>query len=288
MPEIHVSSFRTFADGLDHPEGVSRGPDGLVYAGGEAGQIYKIHSDGTVETIATTSGFILGLCLDADSNVYACDIKNKVVFRISPGGVVEVYSEGTPDRKMVTPNYPVFDAEGNLFVADSGGWHKKDGCIYRIRPGGQTEIASRGFAEFPNGLAINSDGREMYVALSNVPSVAKARILPDGMLSTPELVVEMPGIIPDGLAFDAEGSLYIACYTPDVIYRYAVSGELTVFAEDWESTTISSPTNVTFVGEQLKTMVVASLSRWHLASVAVEVSGCPLNYPMLSKDQKSA
>ena len=42
MSEIPLSSFRTFADGLDHPEGVSRGPNGLVYAGGEAGQVYKV------------------------------------------------------------------------------------------------------------------------------------------------------------------------------------------------------------------------------------------------------
>ena len=288
MSEIPLSSFRTFADGLDHPEGVSRGPNGLVYAGGEAGQVYKVHSDGTVDTIATTGGFLLGLCLDAESNVFACDIKHKAVFRISPTGEVEVYSNGTTDRKMVTPNYPVFDPEGNLFVADSGSWHKKDGCIYRIRPGGPTEIASREFAEFPNGLAISPDASEMYVALSNVPSVAKAKILPDGKLATPELVVEMPGIIPDGLAFDAEGSLYIACYTPDIIYRYSSNGELTVFAEDWESTTISSPTNVTFVGEQLKTMVVASLSRWHLACANVEVAGCPLHYPTIGRIEGTA
>jgi gluconolactonase len=73
--------------------------------------------------------------------------------------------------------------------------------------------------------------------------------------------------------------LFIACYTPDIIYRFTPAGILRVWAEDWESTLISSPTNVTFMGDDLKTMVVASLARWHLASVEVKVAGCPLNYP---------
>ncbi len=283
MSEISTSSFRTFADGLDHPEGVSRGPDGLVYAGGEAGQIYRIQLDGTLETVASTGGFILGLCLDAHRNVYACDIKNKAVMRITADGSVDVYSDGSSERKMITPNYPVFDASGNLYVADSGSWHQGDGVIYCIRPGGETEIASSDFAEFPNGLAISPEGKEMFVALSNVPSVAKGAILSDGKLGAPETVVEMPRIIPDGLAFDSENNLYIACYTPDIIYRYSPEGKLTVFAEDWESTTISSPTNVTFIGDQLKTMVVASLSRWHLACVDVETPGSPLYYPAISR-----
>jgi gluconolactonase len=95
------------------------------------------------------------------------------------------------------------------------------------------------------------------------------------------MIVELPKTIPDGLAFDQDGNLFIACYTPDIIYRYTLSGELSVWAEDWESTMISSPTNVVFAGENLKTMVVASLARWHLASVDVDVPGSPLNYPAI-------
>jgi gluconolactonase len=281
VSDIPLSSFRVFADGLDHPEGVAIGPDGLVYAGGEAGQVYRISPQGEVILVGSTEGFLLGICLDAQGNIYACDPKRKNVARMTPQGDVTVYSDGTPDRPMITPNFPVFDSAGNLYVADSGTWHGHNGCIYRIRPGGSTEIASTEFAEFPNGLALGPDGKELYVALSNVPSVAKAEIRPDGRLSSPKMVVELPRTIPDGLAFDREGTLFIACYTPDIIYRLTRSGELSIWAEDWESTLISSPTNVVFAGEDLKTLVVASLARWHLASVEVEVAGCPLNYPVI-------
>lgn len=281
MSDIPLSSFRVLADGLDHPEGVTFGPDGHIYAGGEAGQVYRISPEGELSLVGSTGGFLLGLCLDAECNIYACDLKQKVVSRMTPQGQVTVYSSGSLDRPMITPNFPVFDASGNLFVADSGNWHGNNGCIYRIQPGGVTHVVSTGFSEFPNGLAISPDGQELYVALSNVPSLAKATILPDGQLSSPQMVIELPRAIPDGLAFDCEGNLFIACYTPDIVYRYSPSGKLSVWAEDWESTLISSPTNVAFMGENLKTMVLASLGRWHLACVDVDVAGAPLNYPLI-------
>lgn len=281
MSDIPLSSFRVFAEGLDHPECVTLGPDGQVYAGGEAGQVYHISAAGELALVGSTGGFLLGLCLDASGNIFACDVRAKVVSRITPQGEVSVYSQGTPDRPMITPNFPVFDAWGNLYVADSGSWHGNNGCIYRIQPGGNTEVVSTAFSEFPNGLALSPDGKEIYVALSNVPSVAKASILPDGQISSPQIVVELPRTIPDGLAFDRAGNLFIACYTPDIIYRYSRTGELSVWAEDWESTLISSPTNVAFAGDDLKTMVVASLGRWHLACVEVDVPGAPLNYPQI-------
>ena len=49
-----LDAFVTIATGLDHPEGIALGPDGALYAGGEAGQIYRIAADGTVTEIATT------------------------------------------------------------------------------------------------------------------------------------------------------------------------------------------------------------------------------------------
>lgn len=38
-----LDGIRTVAAGLDHPKAVTVSPDGTVWAGGEAGQVYRVH-----------------------------------------------------------------------------------------------------------------------------------------------------------------------------------------------------------------------------------------------------
>jgi gluconolactonase len=279
---MSIDNFAPFADGLDHPEGVAWGPDGYVYAGGEAGQIYRVNlDDGSFEEIGSTRGFILGICLDADGNVYACHVARKAVFRITPGGAVSIYSDGSSDHKMVTPNYPVFDGRGNLYASDSGEWKQSNGRIFRVKPGGETEVVNDEMLNFTNGMALSPDESELFFVLSLMPGVGKVKLFDDGRVGTMELVVEMPRTVPDGVAFDEQGNLYISCYTPDRIYRYTPGGELDIVADDWESVIFSSPTNIAFGGPDLKTLIVASLARWHLTKGKMPIPGSPLKYPKL-------
>jgi gluconolactonase len=182
---------------------------------------------------------------------------------------------------MAVPNYPVFTADGTLYVSDSGGWKERSGCLFRIRPGGATEVVGAGLEAFPNGMALHPDGSRLYVVLSNLPGVVSLTLHDDGSVGAPEPVVELPRTVPDGLAFDVEGNLYIACYTPDVIFRLTPSGELAVLAEDWEGVIFATPTNIAFAGPERRTLVVASLSRWHLTRGEMPVPGAPLQYPQV-------
>jgi sugar lactone lactonase YvrE len=117
--------------------------------------------------------------------------------------------------------------------------------------------------------------------LSTDASVVKVALADGDTVGAPELVVRLPRTVPDGLAFDARGNLYISCYAPSVIYRLSPAGELVVLVEDWESTMIAAPTNIAFCGSDLSTLVVATVSRWHLAKAAMPIPGYPLAYPRM-------
>lgn len=278
---MQITDFEAFVHGLDHPEGVAAGPKGELYAGGEAGQVYRVEFDGAFTEIGQTGGFHLGLCLDAACNVYVCDLAKHRVHRVTPAGEVSIYSSGSPERPMRTPNYPVFDAAGNLYVSDSGSWKGNDGCIFRVRADGSTDVFTGGVTNFPNGMALHPSGAHLYVVESLAPAIVRVAIKADGSAGTVETVVELPHNIPDGIAFDETGNLYIGCYTPDVIYRFSAEGELAVLASDWESVTFATPTNLAFCGPDRKTLIVASLSRWHLTKGAMQVAGAKLHYPSL-------
>ncbi len=280
-PLRDLSEFISTTDGLDHPEGVAVGPDGTIYAGGEAGQIYRIGPDGAAQQYASVDGFALGLALDADSNVYICETTGHSVRKVSPDGTVSVYTSGVPGRPFVNPNYPVFDAAGNLYVTDSGHWNANDGCILVVRPGGETELWTDQVTAFPNGLCLGPDGNWLYVVVSEMPGIVRVAIEPDGSAGTVQTVVELPKNVPDGIAFDQDGTLFIACYAPSVVYQRTADGALSVLGYDWQNTQLAAPTNIAFTGPDRTRMVIGSLSRWHLTSIEMQVPGLPLHYPSL-------
>ncbi|MBZ0295696.1 MAG: SMP-30/gluconolactonase/LRE family protein [Anaerolineae bacterium] len=267
---------------LDHPEAVAWGPDGKVYAGGEAGQVYRFNLDGSdFEEYGHTGGFVLGMAHDAAGNVYACDQALRAVVKVTPDGATSTYSSGSSQQAMRVPNYPVFDAAGNLYVSDSGEWGKGDGFIWRVKPGGESEVWDQQATGFTNGMCLGPDGKSLYVVESTPPLISKIPINADGSAGKRSVVVELPRNVPDGVAFDVEGNLYISLYNPNIIYRYTTGGELQVLYDDWEQLILIAPTNIAFGGSDMKTLLIASLCGWNIATAQIDVAGLPVQYPAL-------
>ena len=282
MPLINLQHAQTFADGLDHPEGVALGPDGRIYAGGEGGQVYRIDcASRHVEAYADTGGLNLGLALDAAANVYMCTASQQSVLKVTPDGDVSLYSAGNDERRMVTPNYPAFDAEGYLYVTDSGGWHEDNGCTYSVAPDGTTAIVDAQSEHFPNGCAVSPDGRHLYIAMSvNPPSIIRFPIESGRKTGSAETVVELPHTVPDGLAFCADGSFLVSCYRPDAIFRVLPDGNTTILMDDYEGTILGAPTNTCFGGPDMSVLFWGNLGRWHIGMNAqTGLRGTRLFYP---------
>ncbi|MEC7912792.1 MAG: SMP-30/gluconolactonase/LRE family protein [Chloroflexota bacterium] len=271
----------SFGEGLDHPECVTWGSDGYAYAGGEGGQLYRINvAENEFEQFSQAPQFVGGMCQDGSGNLYFCS-GNKV-YKATAQGEVSEYSSGTTDAPLMGPNYPAFDKDGNLYVTDSGEWEKDNGRIFKISPGGLTKIWSEAVQTFPNGICLSSDGSFLYVAVSlNPPRIERIPIGPEGEAGKPEIVVDMPKTVPDGLAFDSVGNLYISCYRPDSIFRLDPEGTLEVLAQDYEGTLMAAPTNIAFCGDNLDDLLSANLGRWHISRYNLKASGLPLNYPVI-------
>ncbi|MEQ1941734.1 SMP-30/gluconolactonase/LRE family protein [Mesorhizobium sp. VNQ89] len=268
---------------FDHPEAVAWGPDGYAYAGGEAGQLYRYKLDGSIieEVARVAGGFLLGLAHDAAGNTYACDDRSACVHRITPDGAVSTYANGNEQQKMRVPNYPVFDDHGNLYVSDSGSWGAKDGFVWKVAPGGKAEIWDRQANGFSNGMCLSADGKWLYVVESCPPLISRVEIRDDGSAGRREVVVELPRNVPDGVAFDAAGDLYISLYNPNIIYRFTTKGELVTLYDDWEQLMLVAPTNIAFGGPDMKTLIIASLCGWSVHTAPMAVAGVPVRYPKI-------
>jgi gluconolactonase len=280
QPLVPLSKLQTYASGLDHPEGICLAPNGDIYAGGEAGQIYRISSDREVHEIANTGGSILGLAADAESNIYAIDIAHKVVWRVSPDGSRrEEFIRGLPDRSLHVPNWGAFDADGNYYLTDSGDWGECNGFIWIIRPGGRPDVWTEEPVDFPNGCAVSADGSRLYVVESIPGAIIEIPINDNGSAGPRRLVHELGLPVPDGIAVTDDGSLVVSCYRPDTIYVWHPDDDLRILAEDPRGTVLAAPTNVAFTGPNFSTIVVSNLGRWHLTSFDTDLCGVPLFYP---------
>jgi sugar lactone lactonase YvrE len=260
---------------LDHPEGVAVHPDGSIWCGGERGQIFRLPADGSgLEQVASTDGFCLGMAFDADANLFVCDLKHAAVFRMDGGtGGVDRYADGAGGRRIEIPNFPAFDARGRLYVSDSHGFGEPGPGVFRFDPDGSGELWYGEDVVFANGLALSPDGSALYVAETFAPGIFRIPILEDGAAGGREEVASFGTALPDGLAFGADGHLYVGCYEPSQVLRVATDGTVDVVFHDVTAHTLAHPTNVAFAGT---TLITANLGRWHLTAIDLGVEGVPL------------
>jgi gluconolactonase len=118
-------------------------------------------------------------------------------------------------------------------------------------------------------LALTPDGRELWVLESTPGRLVAFDIAMDGSAGPRRVLVELPGTVPDGLAFTADGSVVIACYRPDRIYRWSARHGLEILGDDPEGTVLAAPTNVAFTGPDLDTILVPNIGRWHVTRFRV-------------------
>lgn len=280
QPHVPFDRLETFADGLDHPEGICLSPDGHLYVGGEKGQLYRIEEDDTFTELVRTEGFMLGLAADGEGRIYGCDGGHRCVWRITPStGALERWSDGNGTVSMAVPNWGCFDGEGNYYVSDSGRWKAAEGRIWVVRPGCRAEIWTAESRDFPNGMAVDPFEPRLLVLESTPGRLVQFPIRPDGSAGERRVLAELPTAVPDGVAVAQDRSLIIACYRPDVIYRWTAGQGFSVIAEDPEGTLIAAPTNVCFTGPDLDVIVTPNIGRWHLTRIRAGIRGTPLFRP---------
>ncbi len=270
------AAVRIFATGLDHPECVAVAPDGTIWAGGEDGQVYVVTSQGTVREIARTDAFCGGLAFDRDGSCFVCSTPGRVL-RVQADGRWEVFATTAGDEPLRVPNFPVFAPDGTLFVSDSGSWETADGTIVRCWPDGRTEVHHAGPFHYANGLAIDAAGEYLYIVESGTASVSRIRIA-DGPRAVPGYVCPPGSLpwVPDGIAFDATGTLYATTYATDRIFRIVPGGLPEIIAEDHFAQALNRPTNCAFGGPAFDQLFIANLGGRHLSVIDLGVPGQPL------------
>ena len=212
--------------------------------------------DGGPATAAQLNG-PRGVTVGDDDYIYIADTGNNRIHQIGPDGVITTIAgaEDGGDGPAMSPQLSVprgvaVDAGGNLYIADTGNnqIHKLDdeGIVTVAGAGGLGDEGPATNARLlePTGLAIDVDGT-IYITDSGNNRVRK--VDSEGIITTfagtgdrgrfeadeigdggPATEGKLRG--PTGLAFDAEGSLYITDFGNSRIRKVDTEVIITTFA----------------------------------------------------------
>jgi gluconolactonase len=280
-PWRSVADIDIVMSDVDHVEGIALEPGGALWAGGEAGQVYRAEPGQGPQVIATLPGRTLGVALDADGVAYWCDMTDPGIYRVTAQGKVDLFTQGASDRALRDPNYPAFLPGGILLVTDSGEWKEPNGLIFAVEADGTSHVLTDRAASFPNGLCVSEDGRTVYIVETTASKISAITLDASNAVTGYEDVVVLPGALPDGLALDTDGHLYIGCYVPDAIYALDPDGTLHTVLLDPQRVLVNEPTNVALGTEG--DLYFANLGDRHVGRVGLDVTGLPPHRPAFAR-----
>ncbi len=226
-----------FASGLECPEGPVALNDGswlCVEGGEERGCITQISPDGKSKRAVAKTGRPNGLAVDRDGFIWVAESKIPSLLRVNLEGKVEVVATSCEGEPFLFPNDLCLGPDGAIYFTDSGihidelepGGKLRpdyrrlhyDGRVYRID---QTSGKIRQLdsdMEFTNGIAFGPD-RALYsnetltgniyrYAWKDPENIGPRRTFGNVIASN----APQEWIGPDGMAFGADGNLYVAVY----------------------------------------------------------------------------
>lgn len=273
LPRI-ASPVQVFISGYDSPEGPAFDRDGnLFFVSWTASSIVKLTPEGEASEFFNTGGIPAGLAFHPDGSLCVADEGSEIhgIMRITPDGestiVVNEY-EGAP---LNGSNDLVFDKDGVLYFTDP--WNSPSGGFYRYFPDGKLEQLDTGLG-FPNGVELTAAGDAIILAETGANSLHRYSVDSDGKVGPREHWATLDGSYgPDGMAFDANGDLYVAHYGAGHVDVFDPTGtkvdEIVIPGNE--------PTNVAFGGPDNKTLVITDVTTASVYQVRLNVAGQALH-----------
>jgi gluconolactonase len=286
-----------FGTGFMAPEGPVALLDGtwlIVEGGTERGCVTHISADGQTKRMVKKTGRPNGLAVDSEGVIWVAESKTPSLVRLTMEGSAEVVATGCDGEAFLFPNDLCFGPDGGLYLTDSGVFIdnfapnnqirpdymdvKYDGRVYRVDV--ETGKVKRLDTEikFTNGIAFGPD-RLLYANETltgniyryewNDGAIAGPRI-PFGNVIRPDAPPGWKG--PDGMAFSADGRLYVSVFGQRDVTVLGKNGEVVERIQ----TVGKLPTNVAFALPGRKRIYVTEYEFGQIEAFDVATDGLPL------------
>ena len=260
-----VTPPRLLADGLRFPEGPAFAPDGSLWC-------VELQGAGLVRWCAgamtryATGGAPNGAAVDAQGRIWFCDAQHHAIRRLDArSGEIETLASEVDGHPLNKPNDLAFDRAGNLvFTCPGDSRQEPTGYVCCLLKDGTVRKIATGLY-FPNGLAFTADGAGLVIAETYRQRLWRGT-WNDATCEWCEPTVWAEGLHgapgPDGMAFAADGSLWVAVYGSGGLVRVNAAGGVI----DHHPAGGLNPTNCAFDPAGLLGLVVTEAEHGNLWS----------------------
>ncbi len=247
--------------GLIFAEGLNFDRDGTLYCVDvDGGAVWRMLPGGLLQEWVRTGGRPNGSRFGPGGDLFVADCGRKAILRFSTAtGQETLYADAYEGRPFLGPNDLCFGPDGTLYFTDPAGSSltRQIGSVYAVASDGAVRRIATELA-FPNGLAVTPDGGVLVVAETHTGILHRYCLDADhrheeiDALTTvsPAREPDAAGTNdagPDGMAFGADGNLYVAHYNGGVVRVIGCDGTIVANLPAGGST----PTNVGFWQDNL-------------------------------------
>ncbi len=177
------------------------------------------------------------------------------MLNLATGGT-EVIATPEPNRSTNRVNDAKADGSGRIWAGSMPiSADQPSGAFYRLDPDGTTTRVDDGY-RIANGPAIAANGKFLLHTDTGLDTIFRFEIHDNGSLGPrePFITFEAEWGHPDGMTFDADGCLWVACWGAGCITRFSPEGK----RERAVTLPASQITSCTFAGPELDRMFVTS------------------------------
>ena len=207
-----MAEFKVLLDGLMFTEG-PRWHDGkLFFSDMHAHKVMSVDLEGKAQTVVEVPTWPSGLGWLPDGHMLIVSMTDRKVLRLDPDGLKTHADLDT--LASFYCNDMVVDGKGRAYVGNFGydllsGAPQKPAELILVNPDGSARVAADGF-DFPNGTVISPDGKTLVVGESMGHRLTAFNIQADGSLTNRRPFADLGEAVPDGIALDAEGAIWVA------------------------------------------------------------------------------
>lgn len=300
--------------GLARPENVLAFRDGTVFASSNKGHITRIAPDGRQWRIGQVPHDApTTMALGDDDSLIVNNTGDGNIYRLHLDGRSELLLDTIEGRPIGSANYVFLDSKRRLWIAVAtrntpphGPADPTNAIGYiALLEDGEARVVADGLA-WPNEVRLDATESYAYVPETMAQRVVRFRVTSSGELTDKEVFGPESlgaGILPDGIALDQEGNVWVALLSGNGVVVISADGSthtlfedrneagLTALAAEYEARAIHFPTilgcsgphiqtltSIGFGGPELKTVFMGSLLMPHLLSFESPVAGLPLRH----------